>query len=247
MKAISFKSCTRCGCEHTGLEPRRLARPFAPPEAGGVVWTHWAACPTNGDPILVAIDDTASDDSALADLPSGADRFEDAVEWCYWRFDALRAGPDRKDAGLWPMAERDAYKSVLRQFYAKWRVPLSVEMRKLMHECPLGYADGKVISTRSTTDADVIAWLQKLGGLASDREQATRQSENQNVFGDHVAATMTRDVFVEKVVALMESAPESLAREMGEALVGMGVSTLEQIGVSRDDIAKSIVDGRNAS
>jgi len=51
---------------------------------------------------------------------------------------------------------------------------------------------------------------------------------------------MTREEFVTKVVELMESAPESLARDMGEALVGMGVATLEQLGVKPDDIARSI-------
>lgn len=46
--------CSRCGGEHPGpLEAKAFAIPFAPPEAG-LVWTHWVACPTNGDPILIA-------------------------------------------------------------------------------------------------------------------------------------------------------------------------------------------------
>lgn len=41
------------------------------------------------------------------------------------------------------------------------------ELRHLVSTCPLGYVDGKLISTRSTTDADVIAWLQKLNELVA--------------------------------------------------------------------------------
>lgn len=36
------------------------------------------------------------------------------------------------------------------------------ELRRVMSRCPIGYVDGRLISTRSTTDADVIAWLQEL-------------------------------------------------------------------------------------
>lgn len=52
---------------------------------------------------------------------------------------------------------------------------------------------------------------------------------------------MTRQQFVDKVIALIESAPEPMAREIGEALVGMGVGLLEQIGVDRRDVAQSII------
>lgn len=54
---------------------------------------------------------------------------------------------------------------------------------------------------------------------------------------------MTREEFVTKVIALMESAPDSLARDMGEALVGMGVETLVLRGVKKSDIARSILKG----
>lgn len=32
-----------------------MAHPFAPAEASGLAWTHWAPCPTNGDPILIMV------------------------------------------------------------------------------------------------------------------------------------------------------------------------------------------------
>lgn len=43
----------RCGEDHACLVANRFERPFAPPEAYPLVWTHWAACPVSGDPILV--------------------------------------------------------------------------------------------------------------------------------------------------------------------------------------------------
>lgn len=51
---VSVTACARCGADHADLEFRALERHFAPPEASPIVWTHWAACPTNGDPILLS-------------------------------------------------------------------------------------------------------------------------------------------------------------------------------------------------
>lgn len=153
-------NCSRCGGSHDELALNKLTRSFAPPEAGGVEWTHWSTCPTTGEPILVVVGVGANAD-ALPDsmpIPSGTQYFEDVVEWCYWRFDSLRS----IDAatGIGAMTERDAYKSVLRAFYATWR--LDRALAELVSQCPLGYVDGKVIATSSTNDADVVAWLQKL-------------------------------------------------------------------------------------
>ena len=58
---------------------------------------------------------------------------------------------------------------------------------------------------------------------------------------------MTRERFVEGVLALMEQAPEQLARDMGEALIGMGVEVLVQLGVRVNDIAESIRQRRTLS
>lgn len=52
--------CARCGGDHEHVEARRMAQPFAPAEAGGLTWTHWAPCPTNGDPILIMVTADAS-------------------------------------------------------------------------------------------------------------------------------------------------------------------------------------------
>lgn len=43
---------------------------------------------------------------------------------------------------------------------------LRAAIAKLWRDCPLGYAGGAVRTHRSTTDADIIAWLQELGQLA---------------------------------------------------------------------------------
>lgn len=50
---VTMTGCARCGGSHEHVEVRRMARPFSPAEAGGLAWTHWAPCPTNGDPVLV--------------------------------------------------------------------------------------------------------------------------------------------------------------------------------------------------
>lgn len=124
MKITNIDGCNRCGGNHDEVEASKLDHPFSPPEAGGITWTHWAPCPTNGQPILFVLTTDSERTGVASDLPSGSGRFEEALEWCYWRFDALRTGnaADRKEAGLGPQAERDAYKAVIREFYAVWRL-----------------------------------------------------------------------------------------------------------------------------
>lgn len=58
--------CARCGRDHDGVEPRKLDRPFAPPEAAPIVWAHWVPCPINGQPIMLSIDEDATDDDTPA-------------------------------------------------------------------------------------------------------------------------------------------------------------------------------------
>lgn len=101
------------------MQVQRLEQPFAPPEAAGIEWTHWAPCPSNGQPLLFVIYERAE---SADEVPSGYGQFEAAVEWCYWHFDALRKGDnaERKAAGLGPQEERDAFKNVMRMFYGKW-------------------------------------------------------------------------------------------------------------------------------
>lgn len=52
----NIRFCARCGGDHKELAAAPLTQPFEPPEAGGVIWSHWVACPTNGEPILVRRD-----------------------------------------------------------------------------------------------------------------------------------------------------------------------------------------------
>lgn len=52
---VKLAGCARCGGTHEHVTFRPMAKPFAPPEANGMAWTHWAPCPTNGDPILLSM------------------------------------------------------------------------------------------------------------------------------------------------------------------------------------------------
>ncbi len=47
-----IKACARCGAGHPGLEFAGLTRPVV---AGPYAWTHWAACPANGEPLLLRV------------------------------------------------------------------------------------------------------------------------------------------------------------------------------------------------
>lgn len=73
MKPLTIKTirkCPRCGDDHTSVEAMPLHRAFVPPEAGGIIWTHWAACPTNGDPILFMTNAIMRDTGNVA-IPEG--------------------------------------------------------------------------------------------------------------------------------------------------------------------------------
>ena len=46
--------CARCGEDHINIEAKKFTQPVledAPSEKA--LYTHWALCPTNGEPILV--------------------------------------------------------------------------------------------------------------------------------------------------------------------------------------------------
>jgi hypothetical protein len=52
-RVLDIVGCARChGDGHTELVFRRLAHPV---ESSEVPLTHWATCPTTGEPILLAI------------------------------------------------------------------------------------------------------------------------------------------------------------------------------------------------
>lgn len=44
--------CARCGGEHENIEFKPLTMPCEPDQDGTQI-THWAPCPTNGEPILM--------------------------------------------------------------------------------------------------------------------------------------------------------------------------------------------------
>ncbi len=48
-----FEDCVRCGETHENLDFLRLEPPM---DVGGVLFTHWALCPTNETPILLKVD-----------------------------------------------------------------------------------------------------------------------------------------------------------------------------------------------
>ena len=50
--AIDVANCARCGGDHKGLEFCELGRPM---NDGGTVWTHWAKCPDNCEPLMLRI------------------------------------------------------------------------------------------------------------------------------------------------------------------------------------------------
>lgn len=62
--------CSRCGENHNDVEPRKLARQMDPPDCP-VIWTHWLPCPTNGDQIMIAINNESD-----GDIPPGRDVIE---------------------------------------------------------------------------------------------------------------------------------------------------------------------------
>lgn len=50
MKSLVVRSCARCGGDHDNVQWEQLQRPIV--DDDGTAWTHWAPCPTNGQPIL---------------------------------------------------------------------------------------------------------------------------------------------------------------------------------------------------
>lgn len=47
---VTFKNCARCGETHKDLEFEKLEEPMT---CGRERYTHWAPCPTNGQPIML--------------------------------------------------------------------------------------------------------------------------------------------------------------------------------------------------
>jgi hypothetical protein len=48
---INVRSCARCGGDHEAVTFKKMDGPVIDDEK--IIGTHWAACPKNGDPILL--------------------------------------------------------------------------------------------------------------------------------------------------------------------------------------------------
>lgn len=48
-----LKSCARCGGNHDSLEFKEFKIPIK--DSDKETWTHWATCPSTGDPVLMKI------------------------------------------------------------------------------------------------------------------------------------------------------------------------------------------------
>ncbi len=63
----SIRGCARChGPGHENVEWKPLTHPIE--DSDGTEWTHWAPCPTNGEPILMRVHRIANEvaeDSAV--------------------------------------------------------------------------------------------------------------------------------------------------------------------------------------
>jgi hypothetical protein len=56
MTIKKFINCARCGLTHEMLDFKELAQPVLDPNITArevALYTHWAPCPTNGEPILL--------------------------------------------------------------------------------------------------------------------------------------------------------------------------------------------------
>lgn len=54
-----IKHCARCGQDHNKLGFDKLTYPIE--DSDGTLWTHWAPCPANGEPILLKVTEKKSD------------------------------------------------------------------------------------------------------------------------------------------------------------------------------------------
>lgn len=53
----AFENCNRCGGEHEDLNFQRMEPPL---DISGIMFTHWAICPTNNTPILLRVETVAA-------------------------------------------------------------------------------------------------------------------------------------------------------------------------------------------
>lgn len=90
---LNVKSCARCGLDHQNLVLMELRQPMAPEDAPGVSWTHWAKCPTSGEPIMVRTSPATTgtaDGNQRHDVPTPVDQGSP---------DKVHTGPTMKNDG----------------------------------------------------------------------------------------------------------------------------------------------------
>lgn len=56
--------CARCGSDHDNIYFWPLTHPIE--DTDGTVWTMWAPCPTNGEPILLKLEANHESDESSA-------------------------------------------------------------------------------------------------------------------------------------------------------------------------------------
>ncbi len=56
MLKTTIGNCARCGQDHKDLEFKPFKNPVE--DTDGTVWSHWALCPTNGEPVLLKVTQT---------------------------------------------------------------------------------------------------------------------------------------------------------------------------------------------
>lgn len=59
---VDINNCARCGLDHDNLEFEELEHSCPSDDEA---YTHWAGCPTNGQPVMLEIVETDSDEVEL--------------------------------------------------------------------------------------------------------------------------------------------------------------------------------------
>ena len=57
MKLKRISNCARCGQDHEDIEYESFTHPIV--DSDRTEWTHFAKCPTNGQPILIKMEPKA--------------------------------------------------------------------------------------------------------------------------------------------------------------------------------------------
>lgn len=79
MITTTVAGCARCGQTHEGVEFREfIGRPFI--DCDNSIWTHWAQCPTNHEPILMRITYASNPSAVTHIMPIGPSEVKEGNE-----------------------------------------------------------------------------------------------------------------------------------------------------------------------